>query len=418
MKKIEQYEQSLSKDYIWSSIGVLAQSMTSPLLLLIVARFHGEVGVGVFSYLFSFSIMLWLLNLWGGRTYQVADIGGKFSHQDYLLVRVILAIVVLLIYIVIGILSGFGVFEFTLLFFLTLFKIFEAIADTFYGVLQASNYLYIVGRSLFVKAVFGVLLFLVVDMLFQNMLLSTLSIALINLIWLIVYDFRLTNQLYKYNKSNLWQSICNSFTIMKKTYVICIVSVITTLTLNIPRIFLSQSHEDQLGQFGIISMAVTAAALVIVFIVQPYIRPISKYYFEKKMERINSIIIRILVIILVIGCITIVFVYFLGVPFLNVLFKIDFSASHLALIIITIGGLFGGLLSLFFNILIIFQKIRDLFIVMLSTTLILLVSSYFLVYSKGILGATMVYTICTFVQFVFSYMIFKRAIKTHIPHKE
>ena len=68
-------------------------------------------------------------------------------------------------------------------------KALEAFSDVLYGILQKNDRLEIVGKSFFMKALFSVILFFIIDYITKNMITSTISIILVNIIILIVFDF-------------------------------------------------------------------------------------------------------------------------------------------------------------------------------------------------------------------------------------
>lgn len=81
-------KQNIKKDYLWNTIGVLAQNAISPLLLIVVTRLNGVDDSGLFSFAFSLALIFWAIGIWGGRTYQVSDVKHEFTPQSYIFVRI------------------------------------------------------------------------------------------------------------------------------------------------------------------------------------------------------------------------------------------------------------------------------------------------------------------------------------------
>ena len=401
---------SEKRDYIWNTIGVLSQTATSPILLVLVSRFHGEEGLNIFSYLFALSLILWAINLWGGRTFQVSDIQEEFTVSGYLAVRLILAAVVLLIALGIGFIEGFPLETIFLLLLLTFLKVVEAVADTFFGILQSHEILFMAGKSLFYKAVLGIALFAIVDFYFRNLLFATIAIIFVNIVFLLFYDFRIARNLVKYQLSRLISYLSESTTILRTTWQIAVISIVANITLNIPRIVLAQYHEHTLGRFGAIALAVTATSLVITFVIQPKILSISAQFVAKEYKQFCQSVLYIFRLFAILGFVVLVVASLVGIPLLTFIFGLDFTGEHLPLIIIVLGGILNAIVLLFFNIFIIMRQTILFLWMLILTNLILILISIWLVSSYSILGATIAYAICTLIQSILSAVMYKRKI--------
>ena len=180
---------SLKKDYLWNTIGVLLQNVISPVLLLVVTRVNGIEAAGLFSFAFSTSLLLYALGAWGGRTYQVSDVKKEFQSRSYVMARVLLAILVLVVTIVFCMANQYDTYKTSVIFALVIFKLFESFADVLYGVLQINNQLYKSGKSLAVKSILGIAVFVAIDLLTDNILLGALGIVVVNAIVFFCYDF-------------------------------------------------------------------------------------------------------------------------------------------------------------------------------------------------------------------------------------
>ena len=399
------------RDYFWNSLGVFSQTITSPILLIVVSRTHGEAGVAIFTLLFSYSIMLWAFNLWGGRTYQVSDLKGEFSLSGYLVVRLLLGIASLVLAIIISIISGFDLYTLILLVMLTLFKTIEAVAETLFGVLQTNNQLFMAGKSLFLKSILGVGLFVLVDILTNSLLLATIAIMMINLFLLICYDYFSVRKWVNYHLKRIYTYVPEAYAIMKKTGLVCIVSAITAVTINIPRVFLFIFHDDELARFGIIAQGVTVASLVIAFIIQPRILGLSKELITNRYEHFSKSVNWLIFITAIMGVLITIGTAFIGAPVLYLIFRIDLSGHWIALITMIIGGIMNAFVLLLFNVLTIMREMMKLFITLIVTNVILILMCIWMVSYWALLGASLAYLICMCVQAIIVFVIYRNSIK-------
>ena len=400
----------IKRDYFWNLVGILAQTLTSPLLLVVVARVHGEASVGLFTLLFSYSLILWALNLWGGRTYQVSDAKKEFSVSGYLVVRILFGGLSLILSLLIGLFSNFDLYTLTLLWILTLFKSVEAVADTFFGVLQSNNQLFITGRSLFLKAAIGVSLFAMVDFFSHSMIWASLAITSVNLILLITYDYFHVKKVVMYSFRELYRYIPEALVIIKRTWQVCAISVITMLTINIPRIFLFHYHFDMLGRFGIIALSVTLSSVGIAFILQPKVVGIGKEWAENRYDDFGESIKRLVGITCGLGVLIIIGTALFGVPVLYLIFHIDLSADWFPLVVMVTGGILNAFVLLFFHVLTIMREIHKLLITLICTNLLLVLLGFGLVPYFSLVGATLTYSICTGIQLVIVFLIYKNGL--------
>ena len=173
---------SKKNDYIWNSLGSFLQSAISPILLIIITRLNGIDDSGLFSFALSLSVVFWAVSLWGGRTYQVSDVRREFSSGDYITVRFVTSLIVIISAIAFCLLNGYNATKTSLIMILVVVKILESIADSLYGVLQIHRKLYIAGISLTMKAILGFGAFIAVDFFTKNVIYGALAILLVNIL--------------------------------------------------------------------------------------------------------------------------------------------------------------------------------------------------------------------------------------------
>lgn len=396
-------KQSIKKDYLWNTIGVMLQNATSPILLLIVTRLNGIEASGTFSFAFAVSILLWALGMWGGRTYQVSDTRGEFSQRSYVMVRLLLSIAMMIIA------AGFSVannypFEMTaLIIVLTLFKVVESYSDVLYGVLQLHDRLYLSGISLTVKSLAGVLLFAIVDLITGDILYASLSVVLINLVVLFFYDLRWTK---KYDRDILTAItkhvyIREAFTIMKKCSGVFVVFFLALFSLNIPRYFIEKYNPEEVGYFGVIAMPITLIVLLMTFILQPNILRLSQMYLKKQYKIFFATVNKVLVLSIVIGLAVLIVSGLYGPEILTLIFGVSFEQYLLPLVVIVVGGLASALVAVYLNVYVIMRKIKLPLIVLVVTNIMLVAVSVVAIKGNGLLAGVGLYAITNVVQVVF-----------------
>ena len=399
---------SLKKDYLWNTIGVLLQNVISPVLLLVVTRVNGIEAAGLFSFAFSTSLLLYALGAWGGRTYQVSDVKKEFQSRSYVMARVLLAILVLVVTIVFCMANQYDTYKTSVIFALVIFKLFESFADVLYGVLQINNQLYKSGKSLAVKSILGIAVFVAIDLLTDNILLGALGIVVVNAIVFFCYDFPQTNNLEKirFPKAKVREYANEAREILKRCANVFAVMFLAMFSLNIPRYFIDNHSQEEVGYFGIIAMPITLIVLMITFILQPNVVMISKQYSEGKTTDFKNSVGKILGLSVAIGLVVLVGTVLVGAPLLRLVFGIDFASHAMALNVIVVGGIASAIVTVFLNIFVIMRKVNFSLLVLIVTNLILIPVSYFTVDKFGLMGGVAAFTVANFVQLVFILLYF------------
>ncbi len=399
----------MKKDYLWNTIGVLAQNAISPLLLVIVTRFNGIEDSGVFSFSFSVAIIFWTISMWGGRTYQVSDVKKEFSNKSYLMVRLLLGGVVFLAAVLFCILNQYDATKTGVILALVLFKIIESVADALYGVMQVHDRLYIAGKSLLYKSLAGFVAFVLVDVATNDIFLSSMAIVLSNMIVVACYDIPVTRRLESVGMSldQLKSYSLSALEIIKRCWPVFIVAFLGAFSLNIPRYFLDIYHQEQIGYFGILAMPVTLVVLLMTFILQPNIIQLSRLLDTSAYQAFAKIVTKLSYFTLLIGLVIFIGAYLIGVQLLHFIFGVDFYEYKGGLMIIIVGAIANAVVAIFINVFVIMRRFKEQFYILLFTNGLLAVISAPVVELYGLLGGVTLFTIINILQVTLFWISYK-----------
>ena len=137
-------EKNLKLNAIWNTLGITVNSFNSLFFLIIINRVNGVEIAGIFSFAFSIACLLFIVGIYAGRTYQVSDINENLNNYEYLVHKYITCTMMFLIAIVFIIVQKYSLEKNVIIILLCLYKLFEAMSETFYGFLQKNDELYIV----------------------------------------------------------------------------------------------------------------------------------------------------------------------------------------------------------------------------------------------------------------------------------
>lgn len=391
---------NIKRDYMWNTLGVILQNAISPLLLVAVARLNGVEAIGVFSFAFAVSLLMWSLAMWGGRTYQVSDSQSEFEHRSYIAVRVILATVVLLVTGIFCLVNQYDAFKTGLIFVLVAFKILESFADVMYGILQVHNRLYISGRSLAVKAVLGLLAFVVIDLATENLLLAVTGIISVNIAVFVFYDLVQADALesVRFPRNKVQQYIREAGSIIRRCFGVFVIFFLAMFSLNIPRYFIDIYDEREVGYFGILAMPITLVVLMISFILQPNVLLLSRLYHNHDLRRFRGIVYKILGVSLCVGVAILSLAAICGTWVLHLIFGIEFEEYWYALMVILIGGIASALVTVYLNIYVIMRRINFALIVLIVTNIVLVPVSLVAVQKWGLIGGVWAFSATNILQ--------------------
>lgn len=382
------------KQYLWNTIGVSINSFISLLYLIIVTRFNGLNHVGVFSFVFSFSLIIYAITSFGGRIYQVSDVD-EFETTHYFSFRFIsslVGIIIALLYIIL-----FDSFDnrFLLIVFWLLIRIIESFSDVIYGIFQRHHRIDLVGKSLVIKNVINLLVFLFLEYTTKNVLFSTIGVFVSTFIIFVLFDYVISLKFEKI-KITLNRKLIQLFKAGKYT---CYFSLITVLIANISRFIVDwKLDEVTQGYFGIIIMIPTVMALFGQFFIQPEIVPITKAVIAKDRKDINTRVNRTIIILFVLSIVCILSIMICGEFILELLYGISFDGKKLILCLALIGGLFNAITSIYSNVLTVLRKTKIQLILYSCSCMMLALLTYFL--SFDLYGIFIAYMISMFIQMI------------------
>ena len=394
------------KNTIWNIIGATLSAFNSLFFTIIVTRLNGIDAAGIFTYSFATACLLYIVASYLGRTYQVTDISNKYSDTDYIFNRIGTCIFMIILAIGFCIIKQYDIYKTLVFVSLCGFKAIEAFSECIYAIIQRNERLDQVGKSLAVKAILGLVVFYIIDIITHNLILACVSIILMNIIVLCIYDIKNAIKLgiakTKYiNEKN--------FTLLKLGFFTFILTFLAQYVINSSRYAIDDLLENNFQTiFGIIIMPATFMGLLGQFIVQPILTRIANCLKVEDYSNLKKIISKMLIIVISFGLIVILGVYLIGIPVLELIYGIELKTYKNELMIIIIGSILYCIEILLSTILISMRKTLGQAIIFLIVSVISTISAYKLVDSYSIMGASVSYLVTmiliSIILFVYMYM--------------
>lgn len=386
------------KNFIWNIFGTGFNAFNSLFFLIIVTRINGVDNAGIFSIAFSTACIMYVIGIYAGRIYQVTELNKKITDKEYIINRIITTISMIALVILFSLIKGYSLYKFMAFLLLTVYKALEAFSEVIYGVLQKNEKLDKVGKSLFMKSIISVILFLIIDLSTKNMVLSMLSIIISSILILIIYDYK---NCRKYIDLSLKISIRNIFRIFKDGFFTFSISFLGMYVLNAPKyaidIYLEENYQTI---FGIIVMPATVIGLVAQFLIHPYLNQILKFYQEKNLKNLEKIILKLVGYIVIFGTISSILAYLFGTQVLGFIYGLNLNSYRIELLLIIIASTMYTIGVIYSSVLTTVRETFSQFIIYILISIFALIVSNTLTKLGMIKGAVEAYLMIMAMQFI------------------
>ena len=397
------------KDFIWNALGLTLNSLNSLFFLIVVRYINGMDTAGIFTYAFALCAFFYVIAFYFNRSFQVSDSKDKFSFNDYLSARVVLSILSFILIFAFAIINQFSIFEISVIMLLMIFRLTETIGDCFYGAIHKKSKLWQTGFSLSIKAVFGLLVFFITDLTTKNLLISISSLSLVNIIIFLVYDVRNYKNLYtekiKFNFSHFKQ-------ILKSCFPIFLFQLLSLYLANCQKYILPYFEPNEAQTIlGILIMPATLLSLVGSYLINPVLEPLTSHFKNRDLKNFVLLSKKVLSFLTILGILIVAICYFLGVPFLNLLYSLNLDQYNLPFITIIIGSIFFAASLIISNFLTVLKENVKQTYIYIITVIVDTLISILLIKNFGIPGAAYSFAISGGIILALYILLFQRTIK-------
>lgn len=390
-------------EFIWNSIASIVASMLSVLLLLFVTRINGSDSAGLFAITFATATILNAVGDFGMRIFQVTDTNRKYTFDDYLFARLIVAVLMIFATICFCLISGYELEKSILCLVIVAYRFVEVISETYQGEFQLHQRLEIAAKSVVFRTVGAIVTFCILDLFTQNVILSAIGMV----VWAVIVYLYYDNRLIK-----LYTSLTYAFHIsqVKSLIIACFPTFFSTLLnlyiINAPKYAIDSilTYQDQ-TIFNIIFLPTFTINLLSIFVLKPMLLGLGVMWNERNYKKFKSIIIKMMGLITVLTILVEIVSYFIGLPILSLLYGLDLSAYKLDFLILIISGGLSALSVMLFYALTTMRCQKLVSLPYVITTLCAMILCNYLVEEMGIHGAAISSALITLILFIISLII-------------
>lgn len=390
----------VNKDTFWYTVGLTLNAFNSLFFLIFVNRINGVDLAGIFSYGFSIACLLYVVGIYQGRVFQVSDISSNLTNKEYLAHKFFTCgLMILLTFIYVGI-RDYSLEKNVILILLCLYKCIEAFDETLYAYLQKNDELYIAGKSMFIRSFVGIIVFLLVDLVSHNLILTCVCLLLNSLFFLFIYDFKKSYRYIEKVKVN-WKRVFHLFGLGFSVFGF---SFLAIYIVNIPKYVIDILLTDEAQTvFSIIVMPGTVVSLCGQYITAPVLNQLVSLFKNNLYRDFHKVVLKIILLLIGMGCLIEICAYFLGIPVLSLVYAIELNDYKKDLILVLVGALCYATAGVLSNALITMRKNNIQLAIYIIDAFIGVFCCYFFISRFGIHGATygylatMIIHICLYV---------------------
>lgn len=385
------------RNIIWNMAGSFLYAFASMVLTIAVVQLAGEDAGGIFTFAFTtFGQHMFMMAYFGIRPFQITDTQNKYSFGDYLGLRLLTCGGALLVGLVYVFINDYTFEKAAVVFLMVVYKVVDALADTYEAEFQRSGRLYLTGKSNAFRTILSVTVFLTVLAVTKDLVTASFWAAAAQAAGFLVFDVMVIRELPNVD----WRpGAGKKIGLFKETALLFLSAVLDFYIFSASKYAIEDCMADRdMAVYGAIFMPTSVINLVAGFVIRPYLTKLSLSWELGKIRQFVKLVGQLAGIIAALTVLAVGGAWFLGIPVLSMLYpnlKYALLECREALVLIIAGGALNAYMNLFYYSLVIMKKQKFIFCVYgLVGVLAVLISKPF-VRQSGILGGALAYVLLT-----------------------
>lgn len=396
----KQLRDKKKKSYIWNTISGILNAGQSAIILIFVSRNYGVHEAGVFSISYAIGLLCMTLAKYGQRTFQVTDVSERFSFLEYRMSRVVsitITMFFLLIFITIQLLNGtYGGFKAITVFMFVIWKMIDVVEDLYYGMYQQLDHLDIGAKRYSERLFLSTVLFCIISytkIMFEMLLIIVTGVSIILAVFFIKLDY---SKIIQKQRVRII-SVSKVKELIIECAPLCLGTTLGVFVGNMPKYLIDMYSEESIQAFfGYIIMPSFVVTLLSNFVFQPIIKDMGVAFKNKDSSFIKRTIHLQLFLIFVVTGLVIVLSFLIGIPVLDILYKVKLSAYKKEMIFLLLGGGCYAAAQFMMVPITILRRQKDIAGIYVMIVVISIILGRILVQNEGIYGASILYMVINF----------------------
>ncbi len=310
------------KNVFYNTFGNIFYSFCQWLITIVVVYLENfEFGsAGILSLAMTTSSSFSAISLFSMRNYQISDSKGEFTQGQYVSSRLITCAVALIACIIYAI-PGNNLFQVLCIAAFMLVRIAESLADVLFGVDQMHDKYGLICLSCTLRGIVTAGSFIVVMRMTHNLVLTLFTMAVLNLLIVVIIDVRITFKLekiiIKLKDKSLIKLFKQCLPLVVFTFLLSLVNLIPKQVLNMVQ------GEDALGVYSSIASPTLVVQVFASVAFAPFIPKLAQLLEQKEYDKFLKIQRFTYIGLAVLAGVVLAGAALLGRPALFLLFKED-----------------------------------------------------------------------------------------------
>ena len=383
------------RNILWNMAGSFLYALASMVLSIAVIQIAGEDAGGIFTFAYTtFGQHMFMVAYFGIRPFQITDTGNQYSFGDYLGLRLLTCLFALAIG---AVYAGINVYTFekgATVFLMVVYKVIDALADTYEAEFQRCGRLYLTGKSNAFRTILSVTVFLSALAATKDLVVSSAAAVAAQIAGFVIFDAAVIRALPDID----WRRGKGKMKLLFLNNTLLFFSVILDFYIfSASKYAIEACMADRdMAVYGAIFMPTSVINLVAGFVIRPYLTKLAFAWEMNRMGHFKGIIARLAAVIAGLTVLAVGGAWLLGIPVLGLLYsniRYALADCRPALVLIIVGGALNAFMNLFYYSLIIMKKQRFIFAGYGLTALLALFLSEPFVRAMGIFGGAAAYVV-------------------------
>ena len=402
------YMRGLIKNISWIFTGNLFSAFTKWFILVLIARILTPIDVGAYALAFAVTAPITILLNLRLRSLVVTDKHLNFSN--YIYIRNITSYVAVLLLFLIGLI--FYPKYIFLIILVGLNKLYDLFSELYYSIPQLKDDFDFIGKLMILKHVLILVFFVLGIYISQNLHIALLISLVIQVLFFYYVEKRITENKYRITYPNKESKEIKN--IIKLGIPLGISLMLVSLNSNIPRYILEYFESAEvLGYFSAVTYILTIGNLVMNSVSQNFLLMLSRTINNGSYKQfLKYLYVYITSFSIALGLIIILFAYFFGEIFLNLVYGASYGKYVDVLVLMSISMAINFVSWGFDTALMSIRYVKIQPFIALTTAITSAVLGYILILDYGIQGAAYTIIVAQVIQLLLRVYFVSYGLKT------
>ena len=390
---------------LWNAAGSAVYAFSSFLMLLIVVRTCGEVEAGIFSMGYAIAQLMLTVGVFESTTYFATDAGNRFSHAQYLAFKIATCTAMVVVSVFYVMTFHFDAHKAAVAYALCAYRLFEAVAQYWYGAFQKAERLDLGGFSTVWRSVISIVLFAGILLPTGDVVVALVAATLSEVAWIAAYDIPRLRKIVRVGRPDFSPKPLGQLT--WACLPLFVSSFLAAYLSNICKYAINDVGTDAMQTvFNILFMPAFVINLFLIFFMRPSLTKLAHLWLERRLRPFMGILAKLLGLAALITLGVELACAVVGIPLLEWFYGVELGGHTGALLVVMIGGGFLSASNVFFNALVVIRSQHAVlagYAVAIGAASLIAVP---LVAEHAVMGACIAYTISCAVLFAAFAAIF------------